>query len=232
MGIVNCDLAVFIFKYNLIVNGDEHIMMKRYTEYLILTGAVLGLCLANNASAIDVNKVADKCAECHGKGGASTSSDVPIIGGYSVEFLTNNLKSYKNKDRNCPEVEYKSGSNKGKKTDMCQMVKDLNESDIKQVAQYYASKKFIRAKQKFDPALAAKGKEIHQMSCEKCHSEGGTVAKDDAGMPAGQWTPYLKQALEEFKSGKRPIAKKMKLKMDDLNNDDIEALINYYASFK
>jgi sulfide dehydrogenase cytochrome subunit len=205
--------------------------MKSYTEYLLLACAgLVSLSLASNTWAADVGKLTETCASCHGKGGASTESDVPIIGGYSEEFLVNNLKAYKNKERNCPETEYKSGSKKGTKTDMCKMVKDLNDNDIKQLAQYFAKKKFVRAKQKFDPALAAKGKDIHETNCEKCHSEGGTVAKDDAGMPAGQWIPYLKQAFDEFKTGKRPIAKKMKVKMDDLSQDDVNALINYYAS--
>ncbi len=115
---------------------------------------------------------------------------------------------------------------------MCKMVKDMDDNEINQVAQFFSKKKFVRAKQKFDPALAAKGKEVHEMYCEKCHSEGGTVSKDDAGMPAGQWMPYLKQAFDEFNTGKRPIAKKMKIKLEELNKDDIDALINYYASFK
>ena len=207
-------------------------MKKNFGHFLTICIAIFGLSLASNASAIDVKKLVDTCATCHGKGGASTEPTVPIIGGYSVEFLVNNLKAYKTNDRACPETEYKSGSKKGTKTNMCKMVKDFSDDDIKQVAKYYSERKFIRAKQKFDPALAAKGKEIHDMSCEKCHSDGGTAAKDEAGLPAGQWIPYLKQAFEEFNTGKRPIAKKMKLKLDDLNKDDIDALINYYASFK
>lgn len=201
-------------------------------EYLLLACTVfLSLFLTANARAADVNKLVETCASCHGKGGASTEPEVPIIGGYSVEFLVNNLTAYKNKERACPETQYRTGSKKGTKTDMCKMVKDLSEGDIRQVAQHFAKQKFVRAKQKFDPALAKKGKEIHDMYCEKCHSEGGTSSADDSGMPAGQWTPYLKQAFEEFNSGKRPIPKKMKVKMDEINKADIEALINYYASF-
>jgi sulfide dehydrogenase cytochrome subunit len=208
-------------------------MMKKFSEYLLFAcGCFLYLVFASEAFAVDVMKLVDTCANCHGKGGASTEPTVPIIGGYSVEFLVNNLKAYKTRDRECPETEYKSGSKKGAKTDMCKMVKDLNDDGIKQVAKYYSERKFIRAKQKFDPALAAKGKEIHLMSCEKCHSEGGTVAKDEAGMPAGQWIPYLKQSFDEYNTGKRPIVQKMKFKLDDLSKADIEALINYYASFK
>lgn len=208
-------------------------MTKKYIEYtLLVCAALFGFSLMSGAWAIDVDKLVETCANCHGKGGASTESDIPIIGGYSAEFLVNNLTAYKNKERDCPETKYRAGSKKGTKTDMCQIVKDLNDSDIKQIAQFFAKQKFVRAKQKFDPALAKKGKEVHDMYCEKCHSEGGTVSKDDAGMPAGQWIPYLKQAFDEFNSGKRPIAKKMKLKMDELDKADIEALINYYASFQ
>lgn len=188
--------------------------------------------MMTSAWAVNVEKITEICANCHGKNGASTETDIPIIGGYSEEFLVNNLKAYKNKERDCPETKYRAGSKKGTKTDMCKMVKDLNDSEIKQIAQYFSKKKFVRAKQTFDPVLAKKGKEVHDLYCEKCHSEGGTVSKDDAGMPAGQWTPYLKQAFDEFNSGKRPIAKKMKLKMDELEKGDIDALINYYASFQ
>ena len=208
-------------------------MTTRFNKIKLLASTVfIAFYLMNSAWAANVNKLTETCANCHGKGGASGEPEVPIIGGYSAEFLVNNLTAYKNKERSCPETEYKTGSKKGTKTDMCKMVKDLSDDDIKQIAQYFSKQKFVRAKQKFDPALAAKGKEVHDMYCEKCHSEGGTVAKDDAGMPAGQWMPYLKQAFDEFNTGKRPIAKKMKLKMDELSKEDIDALIHYYASFK
>jgi sulfide dehydrogenase cytochrome subunit len=200
---------------------------------MLTCAALISFTLSGNTLAADVNKLVETCANCHGKGGASTESEVPIIGGYSSEFLVNNLKAYKSQERACPETEYKAGSKKGSKTDMCKMVKDLKDDDIKQVAQYFSKQKFVRAKQqKFDSALAAKGKEVHEIYCEKCHSEGGTVAKDEAGMPAGQWMPYLKHAFDEFNTGKRPITKKMKAKMDELESADIDALINYYGSFK
>jgi len=209
-------------------------MTKKYIENTLLVCATLfGFSLMSGARAIDVDKVTETCAECHGKGGASTETDIPIIGGYSEASITDNLKAYKNKERECPKTKYRAGSKKGKKTDMCEMVQDLNDSDIQQIAQYFAKQKFVRAKQqKFDPELAKKGKEIHDMYCEKCHSEGGTVAGDDSGIPAGQWIPYLKQAFDDYSSAKRPIAKKMKQKMDELNKADIDAVINYYGSFQ
>ena len=55
---------------------------------------------------------------------------------------------------------------------------------------------------------------------------------DDAGILAGQWMPYIRHTFEEFSSGKRPIPKKMKPKFDELTKDDVDALVNYYGSFK
>jgi sulfide dehydrogenase cytochrome subunit len=208
-------------------------MTQKTTRFALVAGiGLFGIFLAAGAWAADVNKLVEGCANCHGKEGASTESDVPIIGGYSAVVLSDNLTAYKKKGRPCPETKYRSGDKKGQKTDMCQVAKDLSEADIKQVAQYFAGKKFVRAQQKFDPALAKKGKEIHERSCDKCHSEGGSLASDDAGMMAGQWMPYLKEQFKDYQSGKRPMVKKMKPKMEKLKPEDIDALIHYYGSFK
>lgn len=204
--------------------------MGKRPMHSVLVACVLMFGVAGAAWASDVNKLVDGCADCHGKNGASSESDIPIIGGYSIEFLTNNLKAYKEKERFCPETKIRAGAKKGTKSDMCQVAKAMSDEDIKQIAQYFSKQKFVRAKQKFDPVLARKGKEVHDQYCEKCHSEGGTVADDDAGMPAGQWMPYLKHAFDEFYTGKRPVAKKMKIKLDEITKEDVEALINFYGS--
>jgi sulfide dehydrogenase cytochrome subunit len=80
--------------------------------------------------------------------------------------------------------------------------------------------------------LAKKGKAVHEENCEKCHANDGTDVKDDAGMLAGQWTPYLRLTMQEFKGGKRKMEQKMRPRIEALDNDAIEALLNYYASIK
>lgn len=197
----------------------------------MLAGAVLfSLALSSGAWAADINKLVEDCNSCHGKDGASTESDVPIIGGHSAAYLDESLTRYKKKERNCPEAKYHSGAKKGQKTDMCKVTKDLSAADIKQLAQHYAGKKFVRAKQKFDPALAKKGEKLHERSCEKCHENNGSSAKDDSGILAGQWMPYLQEAMADFKNGKRPIDKKMKPKIEKLDKADFDALIHFYGS--
>jgi len=192
---------------------------------------LLGMVPASSALSAGIDDQVKKCSNCHGKAGASSESDVPIIGGYSVEFLVNNIKAYRDRERDCPDTKFRSGPDKGRTTNMCQIAKELKDSDVRQIAVYFSKQKFVRAKQSFDPALATKGKEIHEMYCEKCHSEGATQAKDDAGMMAGQWIPYLRQALDEFVTGKRPIPKKMKAKLDEMSPEDMKALVQFYGSY-
>ena len=208
-------------------------MTQKTTGISLLTcTAVFSFSLASGAWAADVNKLVEGCADCHGKDGVSTESDVPTIAGFSSDTLASNLAAFKKNERPCPETKIRAGEKKGTKTDMCKSVKDLSDADMKQLADYYAGKKFVRAKQKFDPALAKKGKTIHDANCDKCHGEGGSSAKDDAGILAGQWTPYLEEQFKQYTSDKRPMPKKMKPKIDKLDKAAIEALIHYYASLQ
>jgi len=204
----------------------------RFSFFPFLSILILfGFVPATSALAAGPDDAVKVCSYCHGKAGASINPEVPIIGGYSAEFLENNLKAYRDHERDCPDTKYRNGPDKGKTTNMCQVAHSMSDSDIRQIAVFFSKKQFVRAKQQVDPALVAKGKDIHEYYCEKCHSEGASEAKDDAGMMAGQWMPYLRQAFDEFATGKRPIPKKMKLKFDQLAPEDMEALVHYYGSF-
>lgn len=207
--------------------------MKQKIGYALLaSGMLFGLAVATGASAADVNKLVENCTSCHGKDGANTESDVPNIGGFSAKYLTITMDRYKKKERPCVETKIRSGDKKGTKTDMCQVVKDLSDDDIKQLSQHFSGKKFVRTAQKFDAALAAKGKDIHDKSCEKCHSEAASLADDDAGILAGQKMAYLKEQTEFFLAGKRPMHKKMKPKIEALSKDEVDAVLQYYGSLK
>jgi cytochrome subunit of sulfide dehydrogenase len=208
--------------------------MKRHAmKALFLAGAAAaGMISTPAASAADLNKTVETCASCHGSDGASVEPDVPTIAGYSAEYISDEMAAYRKNERPCRENDVRSGSGKGTKSDMCRVAKDLGESDIEQVAKYFARKKFARTPQTFDSALAAKGKEIHDANCDKCHLDSGTVADDDAGILAGQRMQYLRSQFEDFKAGKRKMPQRMKPRIDKLEKEDIEALLNFYGSFK
>jgi cytochrome subunit of sulfide dehydrogenase len=208
-------------------------MSGKYRAMSALLGyAVLALAVAGAAGAADVNALAAGCAECHGKDGASTESDVPIIGGYSAKYLADSLANYKSKARPCPQTKFRSGAHKGDSSDMCTIAGKLADEDMKAIAGYLASKPFVRARQSADAAKAARGQQIQEAHCKKCHEDGGSSPDDDAGILAGQWMPYIRHTFEEFGSGQRPVPKKMKPKFSELTKDDIEALVNYFGGFK
>ena len=60
----------------------------------------------------------------------------------------------------------------------------------------------------------------------------GALADDDAGILASQWLPYLQYSMEDFQADKRAMPKKMKKKVSKLSADEIEALLQFFASQK
>jgi cytochrome subunit of sulfide dehydrogenase len=172
----------------------------------------------------------ESCADCHGKDGASTESDVPTLGGVSEQYLVDSMAAYRDSKRPCAKSAYRAGDKKRAKTDMCEIAGKLSAEDTAKVAKEFASKPFVKAKQPFDAAKAATGKKVHDTQCEKCHSEGGSVAEDEAGILAGQWMPYMKETFAQYTKDARPQPEKMKVKFNALKPADQEALLHYYAS--
>ena len=209
-------------------------MLSKYRLFIAITvSSILNLSCLTSVMAANIDDLVKPCADCHGKDGASTHPDTPIIGGFSTPYATDSMIAYKEKERPCPEAEYQIGDKKGKKTTMCDIAKEFNEKEMKKIAEYFAAKPFVRAtNQKVDPALVKKGKALQNDLCVKCHDKGGSLASDDSGILAGQWMPYLRQSLKEYSDGDRPMTKKMKKKYKKLKEGDTEALIHYFGNFK
>jgi len=197
---------------------------------LALSLTSINLAVATGALAADGAKVAEQCTVCHGKNGASGEPSIPTIGGFSAKYMIESIKNFKRKTRTCAEVTVQSGPKKGTKSDMCKVLADLSDADAEAVAQYFAGQKFVRAKQPFDPAKAKQGSSVYKLRCEKCHENGGSSPDEDNGILAGQWTPYLREQLAGFRTGKRPLDEKMKLRLDRVGKDDEEALLHFFAS--
>jgi sulfide dehydrogenase cytochrome subunit len=131
-------------------------------NYPAVAATLLGLALLS-AQPSFANGV---CADCHGKDGASTESDVPIIGGVSEAYLNDTMAAYRDSKRPCAESAYRAGDKKRPKTDMCKIAAKLSAEEIAKESKEYAGKPFVRAKQKFDAAKAAAGKKVHDTACE------------------------------------------------------------------
>ena len=202
------------------------------TQRVLIVSAAINLCIASLAWSAEPAKLAEACTGCHGQNGANTEADVPNIGGYSKVYQVLTLEAFKNSKRPCPETNYRTGDKAGTKTTMCEVAKELDSKDAEQIAEHFAAQKFVVTPQQSDPVLAAKGKDVFQKSCIKCHSIEGVIANDDAGILAGQKTAYISRQIEQFTAGTRPMSLKMKARFEKLEKADLDAVIQYLASFK
>lgn len=200
--------------------------MKK-TQIILGVMGMMGMSMLPLSAGADGAGIAkDKCASCHGEDGNSTYSKVPSIAGFSAMSLTDMMNAYKSGDRKGDKFKPDDGD----ETDMGAVTKDMSDDDIAAVAEYFSGHKFKSHGEQADAALAAKGKELHDKKCEKCHSDGGTNPEDDAAILAGQWREYLENAVAKISAGDQPIPKKMEKKFKKLSDDDKKALIEYYVS--
>ena len=198
--------------------------IRRLFSLLLVTGFLLA---SFSLSAAEGGKLAAvMCERCHGKNGNSEKEDVPSIAGFSEGFLINAMEMFRSGERT--GAKYQLGDEL--EMDMNEITRQLDKADIEALAVFYSQQEFVPRAQKFDAELAERGAKIHAYLCVDCHSEQGNKPVDDAAILAGQWTPYLKAQFNAFRSGEREAPRKMMHKFDRLYDDEIEALLNFYAS--
>jgi cytochrome c553 len=165
------------------------------------------------------------CAACHGEDGSGAGFEyVPIIAGTPAAHLEEALFAYLDGARRCVGVPV-----------MCEAVASLSDAEVEELANYYSKMSRISSGEEFNARLAQVGELIHQEHCAKCH-----VMPDDEnvgfalGIPLhGQRAAYLRLALGAYFSGDRDtLVPVMAEKLEQLDADKIEALVNYYASYR
>jgi sulfide dehydrogenase cytochrome subunit len=201
--------------------------MKRLISIAI--SLTFGL-FASVSLAGDLESIVADCNGCHGDDGVSQWTDVPTIAGVPEFVHSDALYIFRDEARPCSESQYKQGDTSKPATTMCAVVADLSDDMIDEIAAYYAGLPFVAAKQDFDAALAEAGKAVHDAQCDRCHSEGGSNPEDEAGILAGNLMGYLEAQFADYRSGDREQPKKMEEKIAELSDDDVKALVHYYAS--
>ena len=201
--------------------------MKRLISIAI--SLTLGL-FASVSLAGDLESIVADCNGCHGDDGVSQWTDVPTIAGVPEFVHSDALYVFRDEARPCNESQYKQGDTSKPATTMCAVTADLSDDMIDEIAAYYAGLPFVAAKQDFDAALAEAGKAVHEGNCDKCHSDGGANPEDEAGILAGNMMGYLEAQLADYRAGEREQPKKMEEKLSALTDDDVKALVHYYAS--
>ena len=178
----------------------------------------------NTATGPVESKVKSVCQTCHGLQGDSVSTAFPRLNGQKAEYVTLQLKNFRDHKRTDPHAQ----------AYMWGMASQLDDTMIAGLAKYYESQKPTQPQT--GGALASQGQKIFLNgiagkdvpACRKCHGENG----EGAGMfprLAGQHADYLRIQLGAFRSTLRTNGV-MHANTKDMTNSDIEALVSFLAN--
>ena len=211
---------------------------------------VAGAAFVNLASAADAkmatsDMLVNTCVACHGTSGVSAGPAIPSLAGLTRNYLIGAMLAYKFHDDE--EALEKTIDERGEafedveafprySTIMSRLASGYTVEEIEVIADYFAAQEPQPVSQEADPAMAEAGRKLHNAKCDKCHEDGGFSPKDDVGLLAGQWVPYLRYTFQDYADGKRAMPKKMKTKMKEVREEygekGFEQLIHYYGSAK
>jgi len=183
--------------------------------------------VANESDVADTGSAAaltGGCADCHGVDGlARENLDAPVIAGMPAAHIEEAIYAYRDGARQCRYEPL-----------MCETVLHTSDERIADLAEHYSSQRRGHSNEPYDSDLAAKGEKIHAQYCSQCHVRPDDPEVADAlGIPLhGQRGVYLRYALQSYKDGRRKnLLDAMGEKLKQVSSDDIEALVNYYASY-
>lgn len=172
----------------------------------------------------------NECMDCHGPNGVSLNKDLPNIAGASPYFIEGTFAAFDYDLRKKVDSKYRFGDMARESTNMSKVAEKLTEAQVQQAAKFFSKQLYVPAKQEFDATLVNKGEKLHLMKCEKCHAKGGKSAMQDAPILAGQWTPYLKNAVSMILDEERDVDERMMRSIKQLTDDEWAALFAFYAS--
>lgn len=173
--------------------------------------------------------VVGQCTPCHGPDGVSRWGDVPNISGLPEVVIANALYDFRGSARPCRQPAC-SAEGACPSLDMCLIARPLTDAQMDVISRYFAAMPFSPSVAEFDPDLAARGAEIHAAKCDGCHSFGGSDPLDEASILRGQNQEYLANAIADYRSGARLGEEMMLRRLRALSDEDVVALLNFYAS--
>lgn len=165
------------------------------------------------------------CVACHGENGISETPNFPSLAGQLATYIFKQITDYKDNKRSDNPM-------------MIGLASPLSEQDMADIAAFYASQplppgKDTAGENEAAQRLVAKGDGVRLMPpCAACHGRSGEGKIVDVPALAGQQAEYFKATLLAYKEGKRSndIYSRMRLIAQQLSENEITALANYYAS--
>ena len=199
--------------------------IRRLPGFFWIRLTIVGPLLAFAHLAVGSPPVLGKCVACHGADGhAHDNLAFPVIAGIPPVHLEEAIYAYKDGARQCRIVPL-----------MCDTAKSLSDTEVAEVAKYYGAQERYSSSEAYDEKLAARGEQVHYELCAQCHVPPDDAEVEDAlGIPLhGQRSLYLGYALESYLDGTREnLLPAMAEKLETLEQEDVEALVNYYVSYK
>ncbi len=192
--------------------------MNTLSKAVIAATIAVVLMLAWNTGNAELSELLKKCTICHGEEGISDEPAYPSIAGIPTAIQVDAMHRYREGARDCGPVQR-----------MCKISEDLTDSEILELSEYFAAFQFIPAKQEFDPEVITWGMHLHEDYCEVCH--GDSPEDSDRSILHGQWKEYLRYSLHQYKIGARKQPPSMRRQTEKLSAEDINALVDYYASY-
>lgn len=156
-------------------------------------------------------KKAQLCLLCHKPN--NPAAYVPTLEGQTREYLYAQIKAYKEKRRPDPAMQTN--------------VATLSDKDMRDIADYFASRKPVRASFQLDPQKIAKGEsKAKELNCATCHGPDFSGKKEVPRL-AGLEPRYLGPQMVAFKLAKRPHPAVDGL--GAISEEDAENLAQYFA---
>jgi len=160
---------------------------------------------------------AEPCAACHGPDGNATIPGTPSLAGQPVFFTHWQL------------IKFRDGRRKD--AQMSPVAKDLTDTDMADLAAYYAKQTARPRPAITDPDKVAEGKRLATLHhCASCHRPDLT-GQQQVPRLAGQDYEYLLRLLRGFKSKTASdLDGTMTMAVQPLRDEDIVSLVHFLAS--
>ncbi|MDC9714524.1 MAG: cytochrome c4 [Gammaproteobacteria bacterium] len=193
---------------------------RKIIKSILISSGLFSLILTGQALATPTSQALSyTCAGCHGTNGASNGSAIPSLAGLSKDYLVEAMEAYK-KDERSPTI-------------MNRIAKGYSTKEFELMGDFFSNQPVHQnSGQKYDSAKAKAGKKLHKKYCSSCHSEGGTITDDEAGLLAGNAALFMEYSLIDFHDGSRDMPRKMKKKIKKMlkrDKDAFDKLVHYYS---
>jgi cytochrome c553 len=160
---------------------------------------------------------AEPCAACHGADGNATVPGMPSLAGQHAYFTHWQLIKYRDGRRKDPQ--------------MSPIAQNLSDTDMADLAAYYATQRPRPRPATTDPAKVAEGKRLaHLHHCSSCHRPD-LSGQQQVPRLAGQDYDYLLRLLRGFKAKTASdLDGTMTMAAEPLREEEIVDLVHFMSS--